>query len=102
MVAPSNDKVVGGIPPVIWFIAAMVYVVCPLDMDFIPVIGWIDDVVVAYIGISKWRQGVRAQKEAEACEKAQTSQSPVQEVELFPPLLMSEVRPRSNTEAGGR
>jgi hypothetical protein len=27
-------------------IAAVLYIVCPLDFDFIPLIGWIDDVFV--------------------------------------------------------
>lgn len=61
MSSSVNDSSEKAIPPVVWFIAAMVYVVCPLDLDFIPIIGWIDDLVVAYMGIYQWRAGVAAQ-----------------------------------------
>jgi uncharacterized membrane protein YkvA (DUF1232 family) len=33
-------------------IGALVYVVCPFDFDFVPVLGWVDDAVVAYMA---WR-----------------------------------------------
>ncbi len=39
-----------------WLIGAAAYVICPLDFDFVPVVGWIDDIVVAYCCIKKWRQ----------------------------------------------
>jgi uncharacterized membrane protein YkvA (DUF1232 family) len=45
------------IPPFMWLVAAFIYFICPLDFDFIPVVGWIDDLVVAYLGIKKWQEG---------------------------------------------
>jgi uncharacterized membrane protein YkvA (DUF1232 family) len=42
---------------IVWLVAGFLYVVCPLDFDFIPVIGWIDDVIVAYCCIQKYRAG---------------------------------------------
>jgi uncharacterized membrane protein YkvA (DUF1232 family) len=47
------------IHPAIWLVAAFVYVVCPLDFDFVPVVGWCDDLVVAYAGIQKFRTGMK-------------------------------------------
>lgn len=44
------------LPPSIWLAAGLIYVVCPLDLDFVPVVGWLDDVVVAYLCIKRWRQ----------------------------------------------
>jgi len=44
----------------------MFYVICPLDFDFIPILGWADDFFVAYMGIKKWRDGTRMQQEAKA------------------------------------
>jgi uncharacterized membrane protein YkvA (DUF1232 family) len=29
-------------------IGAIIYIVCPLDFDFIPVLGWVDDAAVGY------------------------------------------------------
>lgn len=43
------------VPPWIWLVAGTLYVICPLDGDFIPVVGWIDDVVVAYLAYKKWQ-----------------------------------------------
>jgi uncharacterized membrane protein YkvA (DUF1232 family) len=33
-------------------LGALLYVVCPFDFDFVPVLGWVDDAAVAYIA---WR-----------------------------------------------
>jgi uncharacterized membrane protein YkvA (DUF1232 family) len=41
-----------------WIIAAAVYVICPLDFDFIPIAGWVDDWIVAYMCYRKYRDGV--------------------------------------------
>ncbi len=30
----------------LWVVGCILYVICPLDFDFIPIVGWIDDVVV--------------------------------------------------------
>ena len=57
-----NETYQHNIPPAVWLVAAAIYVVCPIDFDFIPVVGWIDDFIVAYIGIRKWREGLRKQE----------------------------------------
>jgi uncharacterized membrane protein YkvA (DUF1232 family) len=33
-------------------LGALLYVVCPFDFDFVPVLGWVDDAAVAYMA---WR-----------------------------------------------
>jgi uncharacterized membrane protein YkvA (DUF1232 family) len=43
------------VPPWMWLLIGAIYVICPLDFDFIPVVGWIDDAIVAYLCIRKWR-----------------------------------------------
>lgn len=48
-----------GIHPSVWLVAAIIYVICPLDFDFIPVIGWVDDLFVAVMGIRKFTHGMR-------------------------------------------
>ena len=37
----------------ILFFIAVIYIICPIDLmpDFIPVIGWVDDVFAGLIGI---------------------------------------------------
>lgn len=45
--------------PSVWLVAAFLYWVCPLDFDFIPAIGFIDDIGVAILSIRKFRQGMR-------------------------------------------
>ncbi len=52
--------------PAVWLIAASIYVLCPLDMDFIPIVGWVDDIVVACMGISKYRKGVQLREAMKA------------------------------------
>jgi len=37
-----------------WLIAGALYVICPFDFDFIPLVGWVDDVFVAYGCIKQW------------------------------------------------
>jgi uncharacterized membrane protein YkvA (DUF1232 family) len=39
----------------LWLVAAVIYVICPLDFDFVPIAGWVDDVFVAYGCIKNWR-----------------------------------------------
>src|SRR4051812_3882037 len=29
-------------------LAAAIYIICPLDFDFVPILGWVDDVAVGY------------------------------------------------------
>jgi hypothetical protein len=59
----SDGQVIGGqppevnLPPWLWLIAGLIYVICPLDFDFVPLLGWIDDAVVAFLAYQKWRQG---------------------------------------------
>lgn len=48
-----------GIHPSVWLIAAIIYVICPFDFDFIPLVGWADDVFVAVMGIRKFTHGMR-------------------------------------------
>lgn len=48
-----------GFPPAFWLIAAGIYVVCPLDLDFIPFVGWLDDILVAYLGYQKYQEASR-------------------------------------------
>jgi len=38
-----------------WIIGAALYLICPLDGDWIPVIGWIDDAFVLWIAAKKVR-----------------------------------------------
>jgi uncharacterized membrane protein YkvA (DUF1232 family) len=45
-------------------IATVLYVICPLDGDFIPVLGWLDDIVVIWLCIDYFRGKERSRKEA--------------------------------------
>lgn len=51
-----------GIPAWLWLVAAGIYVVCPADFDFVPVLGWVDDAMVAYFAIQNWRKSVAARQ----------------------------------------
>lgn len=42
------------IPPWVWLVGAAAYFVCPLDFDFIPGIGWLDDLAVAGFAIKQF------------------------------------------------
>jgi uncharacterized membrane protein YkvA (DUF1232 family) len=42
-----------------WIIGAVLYLVCPLDGDWIPVVGWIDDAFVAWLASKKVRDLLR-------------------------------------------
>lgn len=46
------------IPPWIWLLGGAVYVICPLDFDFVPVLGWLDDIFVACMCIKQWNKGI--------------------------------------------
>lgn len=50
--------------PSVWLAAAFLYVICPLDFDFIPAIGWVDDVFVAMTGIRKFSAGMQSRRNA--------------------------------------
>jgi len=50
----------------VWLAAACLYVLCPLDFDFMPMIGWFDDLFVAVMGIRKFRQGMRDRETQES------------------------------------
>ena len=43
----------GGMGKIILFLLAILYIVSPIDFipDFIPGIGWIDDIIVGLIGV---------------------------------------------------
>jgi uncharacterized membrane protein YkvA (DUF1232 family) len=43
-----------------WIIGAALYCVCPLDGDFVPVVGWIDDAVVCWIAYRQVRKQMAA------------------------------------------
>ena len=44
----------GGVTPGWLLVMAIAYCICPLDFDFIPVVGWLDDVgFLGYAGY-KW------------------------------------------------
>jgi len=38
-----------------WVAGALLYVICPFDFDFIPVVGWIDDAFVVWLAAKKVR-----------------------------------------------
>lgn len=40
----ANELKEAGITPGWLLVFAILYAVCPLDFDFIPVLGWLDDV----------------------------------------------------------
>jgi hypothetical protein len=55
---PVNQRIdPKSLPPWAWLLLGSLYVACPLDGDFIPVVGWVDDLVVAYFAVQKWRKG---------------------------------------------
>jgi len=54
------------IHPSVWLAAAFLYVICPLDFDFVPAIGWVDDVFVAMMGIRKFSAGMQSRRAAGA------------------------------------
>jgi hypothetical protein len=54
----ATDK---NLPPWAWPLIAFAYAVCPLDGDFIPVLGWIDDGLVACFAAYKWWTARQAQ-----------------------------------------
>lgn len=66
--------------PALWLVAAAIYFLCPLDLDFIPLIGWVDDVFVAYHCIKRWRLAT----EAEAARAKQSQAENEIVVELIP------------------
>ena len=43
-----------------WIIGCVVYVICPLDFDFIPFLGWIDDAFVIYLTYQKLHEPPQA------------------------------------------
>jgi uncharacterized membrane protein YkvA (DUF1232 family) len=45
-------------------IATVLYVICPLDGDFIPIIGWLDDIGVVGLCIGYFMGKEKRQKEA--------------------------------------
>lgn len=51
------------IPPVAWYFLAVAYFICPLDFDFVPILGWVDDAVVLYLGYKKWKSEAALQAE---------------------------------------
>ena len=53
------------VPAWVWLLVGAVYVICPLDLDFIPIVGWIDDAIVAYLCVKKWRR-----KDGKQCDAA--------------------------------
>lgn len=59
---PTTQKPKQGIPPWVWLIAALIYFLCPLDFDFVPVLGWIDDVAVSILCIRQWDKAKKAEK----------------------------------------
>lgn len=66
----DSQRIPDGIMPWIWILLGIIYILSPYDLipDFIPVDGWIDDLVVAvllvrYI-IHLWRQASSAQRQA--------------------------------------
>ena len=44
------------IPPLVYLISGIIYCLWPIDLvpDIIPVLGWVDDVVVMYLAYRKW------------------------------------------------
>jgi uncharacterized membrane protein YkvA (DUF1232 family) len=50
--------------PSVWLAAAFLYVICPLDFDFVPAIGWVDDVFVAMTSIRKFSAGMQSRRAA--------------------------------------
>lgn len=64
-----------GIPPYVWLIGAAIYLVCPLDGDFIPVVGWLDDLLVVVLGIHQWRQGLKREEECARLEGPPTEET---------------------------
>lgn len=58
---PSTQKPKQGIPAWVWLVGATIYVICPLDFDFLPLIGWVDDVAVSYMCIKQWNKAKRSE-----------------------------------------
>jgi uncharacterized membrane protein YkvA (DUF1232 family) len=47
----TKERAAGGLSTgmrILIAIGAIIYIVCPLDLDFIPVLGWVDDAAVGY------------------------------------------------------
>jgi len=53
-----------GLPPFAWFALGLAYFICPLDFDFVPVAGWVDDWVIVYMAYKKWKSEAAIQAEA--------------------------------------
>jgi uncharacterized membrane protein YkvA (DUF1232 family) len=51
------------IPPVVWYFLGVAYFICPLDLDFIFPIGYIDDAIVMYMAYKKWKSEAALQAE---------------------------------------
>lgn len=52
---PGGGQVLARVKAYAWIMAAVLYFICPLDLDFIPLVGWCDDLVVAYLCTQKSR-----------------------------------------------
>jgi uncharacterized membrane protein YkvA (DUF1232 family) len=61
---PTTQSPKQGIPAWIWLVGAAIYVVCPVDLDFVPILGWVDDVAVSYLCIKQWNKAKKAEKSA--------------------------------------
>lgn len=54
---PALDRIARGFTTqqkVVLTVAAVIYVICPLDFDFLPLVGWVDDGVVLYLLKQLW------------------------------------------------
>jgi uncharacterized membrane protein YkvA (DUF1232 family) len=68
---PRVQDAVRRVPPWAWLVAGAIYVVCPLDFDFIPVIGWFDDAFVAYWCVKQYfASNANSAAPSESIEKA--------------------------------
>lgn len=61
---PTTQKPKQGMPPWVWIVAAVIYAAWPVDLvvDVLPIVGWADDVAVAFLCIKQWHAARRADK----------------------------------------
>ena len=51
------------------FIAAIIYIISPLDFDWIPIIGWIDDGLVFYLLVQRLQKETHRYNRTKAMER---------------------------------